>query len=83
LQRIVAYVARDNPAAAERFGIALIYRGESIARAPEIGVVMPERPGTRFLPFGSSLNIYRPDAERQTVRVLRFWHGARGNRPLR
>ena len=83
LQRIVEHIARDDPIAGERFGLALIDQAESLANAPEIGVLMPERPGTRFLPFSSYLIIYRPDAARQTVRLLRFWHGARGKRPLR
>ena len=38
---------------------------------------MPERPGTRFLPSASYL-IYRVYTARKTVRILRFWHGARG-----
>ena len=58
-------------------------QAESFAHAPEIGVSFPQRPGTRFLPYGSYLIIYRPDATRQTVRILRFWHGARRKRPLR
>ena len=28
LQEIVAYIARDNPAAAERFGLALVEKAE-------------------------------------------------------
>ena len=40
---------------------------ELLASAPEMGVPMPERPGTRFFPLGSYLIIYRPDAARQTV----------------
>lgn len=83
LRRIVEFIAQDDPAAAERFGLALIAQAESFANAPHIGVPMPERPGTRFFPFGSYLIIYRADAARQTVKVLRFWHGARGKRPLR
>ena len=83
LQRIVEYIARDNPPAAERFGLALIDQAESLGHAPEIGVSFPQRPGTRFLPYGSYLIIYRPDATRRTVRILRFWHGARRKRPLR
>lgn len=83
LQRIVKFIARDDPAAAERFGLALIDRAESLADAPGIGVALPERPGARFIPLGSYLIIYRPDTTRQTVRILRFWHGARGLRPLR
>ena len=83
LRRIVEYIARDDPVAAERFGFALIDQAESLAHAPQIGVSIRERPGTRFFPFGSYLIIYRPDAARHTVRILRFWHGARGKRPLR
>jgi len=83
LQGIVEYIARDDPTAAERFGMALIAQAESLANAPHIGVPMLERPGTRFFPFGSYLIIYRPDEARQSVRILRFWHGARGKRPLR
>lgn len=77
------HIAGDDAAAAERFGLALIDQAESLANAPEIGVLMPERAGTRFLPFGSYLIIYRADAARQTVRILRFWHGVRGIRPRR
>lgn len=83
LQRIVKRIARDDPAAAERFGLALIDQSESLANAPEMGVQMRERPGTRFFPVGPYLIIYRPDAAKETVRILRFWHGARGKRPLR
>ena len=83
LRKIVEYIARDDAAAAERFGLALIAQAEALAQAPHIGIRMPERPDTRFFPFGSYLIIYRADTARQTVRILRFWHGARGWRPLR
>ena len=83
LRKIVEYIARDDAAAAERFGLALITQAEALAAAPHIGMPMPERPGTRFFPFGSYLIIYRADTARQTVCILRFWHGARGWRPLR
>jgi toxin ParE1/3/4 len=83
LQRIVEHIARNDPAAAERFGLLLIERAEALSGAPEIGVRLAERPGTRFLPCGSYLIIYRADPGKQTVRILRFWHGARRKRPLR
>ena len=83
LQRIVEYIARDDRDAAERFGLSLIAQAELLANAPLIGVPMLDRPGTRFFPFGSYLIIYRADMARQTVKILRFWHGARGKRPLR
>ncbi len=83
LRRIVQFIAREDPAAAERFGLGLIAQAESLASAPHIGMPVPERPGTRFFPFGSYLIIYRADSRKQMVKILRFWHGARGKRPLR
>lgn len=83
LRRIVEFIARDDPAAAERFGLALIAQAEALTNAPHMGVPMTERPGARFLPVGPYLIIYRADVAGETVRILRFWHGARGNRPLR
>ena len=55
LRRIVQFIAREDPAAAERFGLGLIAQTESLASAPQIGMPVPERPGTRFFPFGSYL----------------------------
>ncbi|MEI6562191.1 MAG: type II toxin-antitoxin system RelE/ParE family toxin [Verrucomicrobiota bacterium] len=83
LQKIVEFISRDDPAVAERFGLTLIGQAELLAHAPFIGVLMPERPGARLFPVGAYLIIYRPDTQRETVRILRFWHGARGARPLR
>ena len=83
LQKIVAYIARDDPAAAQRFGLLLIDHAESLSHAPDSGVRLAERPGTRFLPCGLYLIIYRAEPHDQTVRILRFWHDARGKRPLR
>src|SRR5438270_4003330 len=83
LQKIVEYIARDDLIAAKRFGLLLIEQAQSISKTPDRGVRLIERPGTRFFPCGSYLIIYRAEASSQTVRILRFWHGARGKRPLR
>jgi plasmid stabilization system protein ParE len=83
LRKITEYIAQDDPAAAERFGLALVAQAESLANAPQIGMLLAERPGTRFIPFGSYLIIYRADKPTQTVRILRFWHSARRKRPTR
>jgi plasmid stabilization system protein ParE len=61
LRKIVEYIARDDHAAAERIGLRLIAQAESLADVPHIGVVMPERPGTRFFPVGPYLIVYRVD----------------------
>jgi toxin ParE1/3/4 len=81
LKHIVEYIARDDPAAAERFGLKLIEQAESLADAPEMGPRLPQRSDTRFFPVGSYLIIYRPDAKQRVVRILRFWHAARRKRP--
>jgi toxin ParE1/3/4 len=83
LQAIVEHIARDNPAAAEQFILVLIEQAESLANAPEMGPLLPQRPNTRFFPVGSYLIIYRLDPKQRVVRILRFWHAARRARPTR
>ena len=62
LQKIVERIARDDPTAAERFGLLLIDHAQAISHAPEGGVRLVERPGTRFFPCGPYLIIYRAEA---------------------
>ena len=83
LAEIVCYIAKDNPAAAIRFGDTLITKAESLADAPEIGALVPGKPTIRFLPVGAYLIIYRRDEKQRVVRILRFWHSARRTRPSR
>ena len=83
LEKIVSYIAKDDPEAAIRFGDTLITKAESLADAPEIGALLPGKPTIRFLPVGAYLIIYRPDENRRVVRILRFWHSARRARPSR
>ena len=81
LAKIVSYIAKDDQAAAIRFGETLITKAEALADAPGMGPLLPGKPTTRFLPVGAYLIIYRPDERRQIVRILRFWHSARRRRP--
>ena len=81
LAKIVSYIAKDDPAAAIRFGDMLISNAESLGDTPEMGPLLPGKPTTRFLPVGAYVIIYRPDERQRIVRVLRFWHSARGYRP--
>ena|SRR5437660_2708710 len=83
LQDIVEYIARDNPAAAEGVGLLLIEQADALANTPEMGPVLPQRLNVRFFPVGSYLIIYRADAKKRVVRILRFWHAARRTRPTR
>src|SRR6266700_1481622 len=83
LEQIVKYIARDDPAAPERFGSKLIAQAESLADAPDMGPRLPQKPDTSFFPVGSYLIIYRLDSKQRVVRILRFWHAARRTRPTR
>jgi plasmid stabilization system protein ParE len=81
LAKIVRHIANDDPAAAICFGETLINKAESLADMPRMGPLLPGKETTRFLPVGNYLIIYRPDDRRQIVRILRFWHSARRQRP--
>lgn len=83
LHKVIEFIARDNPAAVERLGSLLIAQAESLANTPEMGPILPQRPGTRFFPVGSYLIIYRLDTKKRVVRILRFWHASRRSRPIR
>ena len=50
---------------------------------PDRGGQLKERPGARFSVVGSYLIVYRFDQATETVRILRFWHGARERGRLR
>ena len=83
LKRIARFIAKDNPSAAERFTLGLINNAEKIALAPQMGVLLNDESGRRFLPAPPYLIIYRVHPEKREVHILRFWHGARGRRPKR
>src|SRR4051812_14282657 len=83
LERIVRYIAQDDPTVAEGFALRLIDAAERLGRMPHIGPPTAFRAGTRFFPVASYLIIYRSDERTQIVRILRFWHSARGKRPKR
>ena len=85
LEKIVRYIAHDDPAAAERFGRQLVQRTRGLAQ-PQIrnsGGVLQKRPGVRKLIEGNYLILYRVFDDQKKVRVLRFWHGARDQKSLR
>jgi toxin ParE1/3/4 len=82
LPGIYAYIARDNPAAAERVLDALEETLAQVAAQPEIGVVYTSRnarmKAVRMLPvngFSNYVIFYRIDAD--TIRILYVVHGAR------
>ena len=80
LERIVAYIAPQNPVAAERMGNQLLDAALSLHTFPERGRVVPEfrRPELREIIFRSYRIIYRVNQSDQSLEIVRFWHGARG-----
>ena len=78
LEQIPAYIARDNPSAAEKFSLRLLDEAESLHIFPERGGLIAARPGARFVVVvHPCLVVYRIMEKSRKVRVLRFWHGAR------
>ena len=80
LERIVAYIAPHNPAAAERLGNQLLDMALSLRSLPERGRIVPEfrRPELREVIFRSYRIIYRTNQAGERLEIIRFWHGARG-----
>ena len=82
LRDIVRYIARDNPAAAERFGLALVEKAELLKTFPMLGKKVKGRGDDRVLVREPILIFYRPDIAAGVIVIKRFWHGARGMPPI-
>lgn len=48
LRDIVTFIARDNPAVAESFGLRLMAKVDLLAEFPELGRVVPEAQNTNI-----------------------------------
>ena len=83
LEQIRAFIARDNPSAAQTFCLKLLDEAESLRTFPERGGFVVERPGARFVMVHPYLVVYRIVEQSRVVRVLRFWHGARERMRMR
>ena len=81
LREIVAYIARDNPVAAERFGLALIEKAELLKKFPLLGKKVQGTENDRVLVEDPILIFYQPDNAAGVIVIKRFWHGARGAPP--
>jgi plasmid stabilization system protein ParE len=83
LRRIVRFIARDNPSAAERVGLRLIDRALALSDPAIVmmGAALKKRPEFRKLVEGRYWIFYRVFPDR--VRILRFWHSARNPRKLK
>jgi len=77
LEEIVRHIALDDAAAAERFGLALITRAESLTQEPKLGIRIQGWRDVRALLHRNYYIVYRGDAQAGSVEVIRFWHAAR------
>jgi toxin ParE1/3/4 len=77
LEEIVRYIAKDNPTAAEKFGMYLVDRVALLADFPEIGQPYRKRQNVRRLGCKPYWIYYRIRPEQQIVEIMDFWHSAR------
>jgi plasmid stabilization system protein ParE len=77
LEGIVRYIGRDNPVAAERFGLALHAQAQSLSELPELGPKVRGWTHVRALLHGAYYIVYRCEPSADRIEVLRFWHPAR------
>ncbi len=78
---IWAYIARDNPAAADRLLDLLDEKSQALARNPQIGMAHDDvAAGVRHFPVGKYLVLYRDLGD--GIEVVRYVHGMRRLRDL-
>ena len=80
LKDIAAFIAEDNPSAAERFGRSLFQAVERLADFPESGRIVPEfgDPNIREVIRKPCRIVYRIRPRKHTIEIARVWHAARG-----
>jgi toxin ParE1/3/4 len=76
LERLDRYIARRNPAAAQRTGEALLRKAALLARFPELGPVWEEDPGWRFIVVKPYKMFYRILTDEKIVEISHIRHGA-------
>jgi toxin ParE1/3/4 len=77
LEEIHDYIAADNPASAHAFREKLLHVALGLRTFPKRGSSIKAEPDVRFILCRPYLIIYWIKKDRNTVQVLRFWHGAR------
>jgi toxin ParE1/3/4 len=76
LIEIWAYIARDNPAAADRLLNVLDNKSRMVAGNPQMGMARDDiAKGVRHFPVGNYLILYRDIGD--GVEVVRYVHGMR------
>jgi toxin ParE1/3/4 len=77
LDEITAYIAKDNPKAAEQFGYRLIARAELLGTFPKLGRPVHGERSVRVLLESPVRIYYRLGLADRSVEILRFWHASR------
>ena len=78
---IWAYIAGDNPAAADRLLNLLDEKSQALAHNPQIGMAREDvAAGVRNFPVGKYLILYRDRGD--GIEVVRYVHGMRRLRDL-
>jgi plasmid stabilization system protein ParE len=82
LERMVRFIAADNPIAARKLGDIIIQNSESPCFFPECHPKVRQRPAIRRFIVRKYFKVfYRIQTESRTVEVLRCWDGRRGSEP--
>jgi len=76
LTEIALFIARNNPAAADRWLETIDEKCAMLAKMPHLGRLRPElAPELRSFPVGRYVIFYRPASD--GIEVIRVLHGAR------
>ncbi len=80
LKDIAAFIAEDNPSAAERFVRSLFQAMERLADFPESGRIVPEfgDPNIREVIRKPCRIVYSIRRRKRIIEIARVWHAARG-----
>ena len=81
LEKLVAFISRDNPQAAERFGYAIIERAEKLNEFPFHGRVAPEFKieNIREIIHRPYRIVYQVREDQKLIEVLRVARGQRNS----
>ena len=82
LERIVRFIAAENPAAARKLGEIIVRTSERLSFFPERYPKVRQRPGIRRFIVAKHFKVfYRIQHDSKTVEILHCWDGRRGSDP--
>ena len=85
LKDIAAFIAEDNPSAADRFLRNLFQAVERLVDFPDSERIVPEfgDRNIREIIRKPCRVVYRVRRRKRTIEIARFWHAARGTPEIR